>query len=125
LSTILWRQMTRAYYEALESAAAAHLNSLTVTTINLTGEDAELAEQLKAALADLTAIRGGNRVRDLMLASELYAALATATDNNGRPLYPVLGPSNPDGLVAPMLGSLNISGSVGTPPWALHASSTT
>lgn len=120
LSTILWRQMTRAYYEALESAAAAHLNSLTVTTINLTGEDAELAEQLKAALADLTAIRGGNRFRDLMLASELYAALATATDNNGRPLYPVLGPSNADGQVAPMLGSLNISGLVGTPAWALN-----
>lgn len=121
LSTILWRQMVRAYDEALEQGAAALLESLAVTTFALTAgaADGALAREVKAALAGLHFVRGGFRFRDFVLESGLYTALAEATDTTGRSLFPVVGPQNADGSMGALFGALNIAGLAGQPAWAL------
>lgn len=124
LSTILWRQIVRAYYEALEQAAADMLNGLTVTAITLTAGavDSALAGELKRALAALQFIRGGNRFRDFKLHQDLYVALADAKDADGRPLFPILSPSNADGTADAFFGSIAVGGLAGIPAWALGPS---
>jgi phage head maturation protease len=121
LSTILWRQIVRAYNEALEQAAAALLESLSVTTVTLTagGTDSQVSSEVKAALADLHFIRGGFRMRDFKLERGLYTKLANAKDADGRPLFPVLAPANADGTMAPFFGALDLAGLAGMPSWAL------
>ena len=120
LSSILWRQIVRAYRESLENAAAAMLAGLTVATIELTGTDDELTDGLKQALAALQFVRGGNRFRDFKLHQELYGALASAKDGNGRPMFPVLSPSNADGTADAFFGSIAVGGLAGVPAWALN-----
>lgn len=120
LSTILWRQMTRAYDEGLEQAAADMLDALTVTEIALgTVDDAALATDLKRALAALHFVRGGNRFRDFKLEQGLYEALAVAKDADGRPLFPILNPQNADGRTDAFFGAVSIGGLAGIPSWAL------
>ncbi|PWW50260.1 phage portal protein [Actinokineospora spheciospongiae] len=121
LSTILWRQMVRAYDEALEQGAAALLEALTVTAFTLTAGvvDAALAREVKAAMAGLHFVRGGFRFRDFVLEAGLYTALAEATDETGRSMFPVVGPQNADGSMGALFGSLNIAGLAGHPAWAL------
>lgn len=127
LSIILWRQIVRAYNEALEQAAAALLASLTVTTVTLAAgaKDAALASELKRALAMLQFVRGGNRFRDFKLHQDLYVALADAKDADGRALFPILAPSNADGTTDAFFGSIAIGGLAGIPAWALGPSGTT
>jgi hypothetical protein len=121
LSTILWRQMVRAWDEALEQAAAALLESLTVTAITLAtaAVDEALVSAVEGAMADLHFIRGGFRFQDFFLEKGLYKRLADATDTTGRKLLPVIGPQNADGSAGPLLASLNIAGLPGRPSWAL------
>lgn len=121
LSTILWRQMVRAYNEALESASAALLEGLSVTAITLTtgAVDAALAQEVKEALAALHFTRGGFRFQDFKLEQGLYVALAAAKDGDGRPIFPVLGATNADGTTGQLFGSLSIAGLAGQPAWAL------
>lgn len=121
LSTILWRQMVRAWDEALEQAAATLLEGLTVTTVTLTtaAVDEALVGEVEGALADLHFIRGGFRFQDFFLEKGLYKRLADAKDNDGRKLLPVIGPQNADGSAGPLLASLNIAGLPGRPSWAL------
>jgi HK97 family phage prohead protease len=121
LSSIVWRQMLRAWDEALEQAAAALLAGLTVTTLTLTAGsvDKALAKQVKAALAGLHFVRGGFRFQDFELELGLYTALTNAVDDTGRTLFPVIGAQNADGLTGNLFGSLNIGGLAGKPAWAL------
>lgn len=121
LSTILWRQMVRAWDEALEQAAATLLEGLTVTTVTLTtaAVDEALVGEVEGALADLHFIRGGFRFQDFFLEKGLYKRLADAKDNDGRKLLPVVGPQNADGSAGPLLASLNVAGLPGRPSWAL------
>jgi phage head maturation protease len=121
LSTIVWRQMVRAYDEALEQAAAALLAGLTVTTVTLTdgAVNKALAAEVKSALAGLHFVRGGFRFRDFVLEAGLYTALSEAADDTGRPLFPVIGATNADGQAGTLFGSLNIAGLAGRPAWAL------
>ncbi|PXY17353.1 hypothetical protein BA062_37725 [Prauserella flavalba] len=121
LSVILWRQIVRKYYEALEEAAAALLESLAPTTITLTAGavDSALASEVKQALAALQFVRGGFRFRDFKLEQGLYTALADAKDGNGRPLFPILGAQNADGTASPLFAALAIAGLAGVPSWAL------
>lgn len=120
LSTILWRQMVRAYDESLEQASADMLDGLTVTEIDLgSAVDATLASDLKEALAALHFVRGGNRFRDFKLEQGLYTALASAEDGDGRPLFPILSPSNADGRTDAFFGSIAVGGLAGIPSWAL------
>ncbi|MET7989849.1 phage portal protein [Amycolatopsis sp. NPDC005232] len=121
LSTILWRQMVRAYNEALEQSAATMIDGLTVTAITLTagGVDGALAQEVKKALAALQFVRGGFRFRDFKLEQGLYTALAAAKDADGRPIFPVLGATNADGTMGPFFGGISIAGLAGMPAWAL------
>lgn len=121
LSTILWRQMVRAYNEALESAGATLLEGLTVTAITLTAGavDGALAQEVKEALAALQFVRGGFRFRDFVLEQGLYTALAAAKDSTGRPLFPMLGAMNADGTLSPFFAAINVGGLAGQPSWAL------
>jgi phage head maturation protease len=121
LSVILWRQVVREYFEALEEASAVMLNGLTVPEITLSEAAADdvLASDLKRALAKLHFVRGGMRFRDFKITEDLYTALTDATDTTGRPLFPVLGQMNADGTMGTLFGSLNIAGLPGMPAWAL------
>lgn len=120
LSIILWRQIIREYFEALEQSAATMLDGLTVTEIDLgTVDDEVLASDLKRALAALHFIRGGFRFRDFKLEQGLYTALADAKATDGRPIFPVIGAQNADGTMGAFFGSLAIAGLAGTPAWAL------
>lgn len=121
LSSIVWRQMLRAWDEALEQGAADLLEAQAVTTYTLTAgiADKALAKAVKNALARLHFIRGGFRFRDFVLESGLYVALANATDDAGRPIFPVIAPANADGTVGEFFASLNLAGLAGKPAWAL------
>lgn len=121
LSVILWRQIVREYYQALEQASADLLVGLTgVTEIDLGAvDDSVLASDLKRALAALHFIRGGFRFRDFKLEQGLYTALADAKDADGRPIFPVVGATNADGTMGSLFGSLTIAGLAGMPAWAL------
>jgi HK97 family phage prohead protease len=121
LSVILWRQIVREYFEALEEASASMLNGLTVAEVTLGADavDEALASEVKTALAKLHFVRGGMRFRDFKLAEDLYTALADATDTTGRPIFPVLGAQNADGTMGTLFGSLNLAGLPSMPAWAL------
>ena len=121
LSTILWRQMVRAWDEALEQGAAALLEGLTVTTVTLTdgAVDDVLVDEVTGAIVDLHFIRGGFRFQDFFLEKGLYKRLSQAKDGDGRKLLPIIGPQNADGSAGPLMASLNVAGLAGRPAWAL------
>jgi len=124
LSGIIWRQMTRAWFEALEASAVALLDGLTPTGVTLTTNavNAALVGELEAFLAGLQFIRGGFRMRDFFIQIDLYKRLAAAVDTTGRKLLPLLGAVNASGEVSELFADLNVSGLRGRPSWALAAS---
>lgn len=126
LSGIVWRQMTKSWFEALEASAVVLLDGLTPTGITLTtaATDDVLVGELKAAMAALQFVRGGFRMRDFFLQVDLYTALVDAKDAEGRALLPTLGPVNSDGTMSDFFADLNIAGLRGRPGWALAASGT-
>jgi hypothetical protein len=127
LSGLIWRQMTRGWYEALEAAAVAALEALAPTTITLTlaSQDDVLVGDLQAALAALQFVRGGFRMRDFFLQVDLYKKLVAAADTNGRPLLPRLNPFNANGSISDYYGDLDVGGLRGRPGWALAATAAT
>jgi HK97 family phage prohead protease len=126
LSGIIWRQMLKAWYEALEASAVTMLDGLSPTQITLTtgAQDDTLVDEITAALAGLQYIRGGFRMRDLFLQIDLYKALVGAKDADGRALLPRLGPVNAVGTVSDLYGDLDLGGLRGRPGWALAATGT-
>jgi HK97 family phage prohead protease len=127
LSGIIWRQMTKAWYEALEAAAVTLLEGLAPTTITLTlaSQDDVLVGDLEAALAALQYIRGGFRFRDFFLQVDLYKKLIAAVDANGRKLLPIINPTNANGQVSEFYGDVAVGGLRGRPAWATAASAAT
>jgi HK97 family phage prohead protease len=126
LSGIIWRQMQKSWFEALEASAVTLLDGLTPTGITLTtaAVDDQLTGELEAAIAALQFVRGGMSMRDLFLQVDLYKALAAAVDGDGRKLLPMLGAVNANGTVSELFADLNIAGLRGRPAWALAASGT-
>ena len=126
LSGIIWRQMQKSWFEALEASAVTLLDGLTPTgiTLDTAAVDDVLVGQLEAAIAALQFIRGGMRMRDLFIQVDLYKALAAAVDGDGRKLLPMLGAVNANGTVSELFADLNIAGLRGRPAWALAASGT-
>lgn len=124
LSGIIWRQMLRAWFEALEAASVSHLDGLTPTQITLTtaAADDALVGELEAALAALHFVRGGFRMRDFPIQIDLYSKLVAAVDADGRKLLPILGPVNANGTTESFFGAVLIGGLRGIPAWALAAS---
>lgn len=126
LSGIIWRQMTRAWFEALEAQAVSVLDAATPTQITLTAGavDGALDSAITAAFAKLQFIRGGFSMTDMFTQVDLYSALVDATDADGRRLFPALGPSNASGTARARWAALDINGVTALPAWALAASGT-
>jgi HK97 family phage prohead protease len=128
LSGLIWRQMEKAYYEALEARAVAVLDAATPTALATftagggTGKLTLVAE-LTAGLAGLQFVRGGFSMDNAFLQIDLYKDLIAAADSTGRKIYPALGPTNAPGQVSNRYGSIEIApGVIGYPAWALAAS---
>jgi hypothetical protein len=118
---LIFNQMVRGYNEGLESAAATFLNTLTAATdVTLTtaAVDEALAADWEAAVAELQFARGYD-FSALVLEKVLYKAFAAARDDNGRPLYPILSPSNANGQAAARFRTMDLAGVIGIPSWAL------
>lgn len=118
---LVFNQMVRGYSEGLESAAATFLNTLTAATdITLTtaAVDEALSADVEAALAELQFTRSYD-FSAWVLEKILYKAIAAARDDTGRPIYPILAPSNANGQAAARFRTLDIAGVIGIPSWAL------
>jgi hypothetical protein len=128
ISNLIWRQMLKGWYEALEAAAVAVLDAATPTAIDMSGTpglaDDDLDQALTSAFASLQFVRGGFSMNNLFAQIDLYKALVAATDDNGRRLYPALGPQNATGTVSGRFASLDINGVTALPAWALAATGT-
>lgn len=125
LSGLIWRQMTKAWYEALEAFAVSILDLATPTGITFTtagGTTGQtLALEIDRAFADLQYIRGGFTMDTAFAQIDLYRAMAGARGTDGRPLYPRLGPANANGQVADRMGAIDVDGVTFYPAWALAA----
>lgn len=124
LSGLIWRQMTRAWYEALEAAVVALLEAAAPTTITVptASQDDTLVSYMETALAALQFVRGGFRMREFFGQVDLYQALVGATDADGRKMLPILGPTNAAGSTQERYGSVRVGGQDIRPAWALAAS---
>ncbi|WP_018214742.1 phage portal protein [Salinispora vitiensis] len=129
LSGLIWRQMQREWYEELETATGAFLNTLTAAVdINLgsSGDTPPVVDDVldgawSAAMAGLQFVKGGHRFRAFAVHQNLYQAFVAAVDSTGRRLYPPLAPRNATGTAAPRWGTLDLGGVTGVPSWALGA----
>jgi hypothetical protein len=128
MSGLIYRQMTRGYYEALEAfvtaqlvAAAASITDMTITTA---AADSVLDQALAAAIVPLQYIRGGNRFKKVFTQIDLYKAMAAAKDSAGRRLYPEIGPQNANGTVEPAYRQIYAHGMTWIPAWATAATGT-
>ena len=125
VSNLIFNQMKRAWFEALEAAAIAVLDAATPTAIAITagggttGQTA--AAELLAAWASLQYIRGGFSMDTAFAQIDLYKVLAGARDADGAYLFPMLGPSNRDGQSRVRFGAIDVGGVTMFPAWALAA----
>jgi len=127
--TLVFNKMLQAWFESLETSAAAFLNTLTAATdISLnTGAtagspptSAQLAANWTSALAGLPFMRGYDFTA-MVMEQNLYKAFAGALDTTGRWLYPMIGATNANGGARPRFTSLDLGGVTGIPSWALTA----
>lgn len=117
---IIWGEMLNAYYEAVEAKIAARLATTANTELNLAGAvDGPLQAALIGYFAALQFVRGGNRFTATAADSKLFTALVGAKDGQGRPLFPVLGPSNANGTVESGFDSVNVGRQKVAAAWAL------
>jgi hypothetical protein len=107
MSGLIWRQMVRGWYEALEAyvqaqllAAAASIPDITITA---SSADAVLDASLAGNLVPLQYIRGGDRYRIVFTQIDLFTAMVKAKDSTGRRLYPSLGAHERGGHDRPRL----------------------
>lgn len=125
IGSLIWNQMVKGWYEALEAAAVAVLDAASPTQIDLSGTpglaDADLDQALTAAFAALQFVRGGFSMDNLFAQVDLYQKLIAAVDSHGRRLYPAIGPANAIGTVTARWGALDLNGVVAYPAWALAA----
>lgn len=128
---IIWGEMLRGYFEAIEVKIAAMLNALAAGTlytgaeINLAGAtDEALQDALIDLLVDLQFVRGGNRYTALALDGQLFPAIAKAKDADGRLLFPVLGAVNAAGDQEGNFSEVRIGTQRGKAAWALGSANT-
>jgi HK97 family phage prohead protease len=125
IGNLIWQQMLKGWYEALEAAAVAVLDAASPTGIDFSASPGlandDLDQALTAAFADLQFVRGGFTMDNMFTQIDLYKALVAAVSADGRRLYPALGPTNAGGTVASRFGSLDINGVTAYPAWALAA----
>lgn len=127
-SGLIWRQMVRGYYEALEAYAVAFLAgqaaSITDLTVTTAAADSTLDQALAGVIVPLNYVRGGNRFRKAFTQIDLFLAMAKAKDGNGRRLYPELGPQNAVGTTDAGYRAIRAHGVDWLPAWALAATGT-
>lgn len=125
MSGLIWKQMTRAYYESLEAYVQAQLTalaaSITDITITTAAVDGALDAAISAALVPLQYVRGGDRFRRVFTQIDLYKAMVAAKDTTGRRLYPTLGPVNTNGQTQDGYASIDAHGKLWIPSWATAA----
>jgi hypothetical protein len=126
MSGLIWRQMTRGYFEALEAYAVAQLVANAASMADLTigaaaAADSVLDQALADALVPLQFIRGGDRFRKVFTQIDLYKAMVKAKDTAGRRLYPSLGAQNAVGTVDPGYATIEAHGKLFIPAWATAA----
>lgn len=126
VSNLIWQQMLKGWFEALEAFAVSTLDAATPTAIALTagGEDVALSDELEAAFVALQFVRGGFSMDNMFTQVDLYKKLAAAKDLNDRKIYPAIGPSNATGTAQARWKALDINGVTAYPAWALAASGT-
>lgn len=124
LSGLIWNQMLRAWFEALEASVFTLLEGVAPTTITLTtgATNSTLVSQLEDELAKLQFVRGGFRFRDFFNQVDLYTKLIGAVDSNGKKLLPRVGPTNVSGTTSDFFADVIVGGLRGQPAWALAAS---
>jgi phage head maturation protease len=133
LSTLIWNQMVRGVNEALEAAVVTLLNAgsytslatLTAGATDRAAAGALLGNELSGGFAALQFARGGFFITDVFGQADLYLTLLKATDDAGRPLYPMLGPSNANGTTGNRFGEIDLGGVTIDPAWALAAAGQT
>jgi hypothetical protein len=133
ISTLIWNQMVRGVFEALEAAAVTELNAGSFTAIGtLTAGNADrqvagnlLGDQLEAGIAALQFVRGGYRFSDAFAQADLYLTLAATKATDGRARYPMINPTNANGGAEAKFRRLNLAGQDFDPAWALAASGQT
>lgn len=119
---IIWSEMQRAYFEAIEQGIATMLNAVPTAELNLAGAtDAALVAAMTNYYAGLQFVRGGNRYTGLVLDGMLFPALINAKDGQGRPLLPILGPTNANGQTTGGFDRVQIGNQSGRAAWALGA----
>lgn len=123
VSGMIWNKVQRTHRLELENVAAAALKSKVADYGTLatptTGDDgATLGKALKAGLVDLRYTADGQRFTKFFAAKDLYSQLSAAEDDMGRPLFPILSPSNADGTTTAGLGSINVAGIKIDPTWS-------
>lgn len=117
---IIWGEMLNAYYEAVEAKIAARLATTGTAELNLAGAvDGPLQTALVGYFSGLQFVRGGNRFTATAADSKLFSALVGAKDGSGRPLFPVLGPSNANGTVESGFDSVSVGSQKVAAAWAL------
>lgn len=136
LSDILWRRIMRDWFQYLEALvvttlAAAGSSSLATFTAgggngapNATTKTTLLA-QLQKALAATQYTRGGAFYTDIFAHQGLFDGLIMAQDTTGRPVLPILQPSNANGTTAGRFTSVDFAGVPVVPSWALGAQTAT
>ncbi len=129
LSSLIWTQMVRAWYEALEASAVTLLESLSLPgaltiTLGTAAQDDTLVSALELELAALQFVRGGFRMEDAFGQVDLYKALVNATDADGRKLLPLITPVNAAGQAQTRYSRISVGGVEIQPSWALAATGT-
>jgi phage head maturation protease len=123
VSTLIFNQMRRGYFEGLETATGTFLNTLTAATdidLGIAVIDEDLATAWDTALAGLQFVRTYD-FSAFAVEQYLYKAFVNATDGQGRKLFPIIAPSNANGTAQSRFRTLNLSGVTGVPAWGLGA----
>jgi HK97 family phage prohead protease len=123
IDTLVWNEMVAGYYESLEAKVATMLDALTLTAVAITGADADVVDAVTGQLIAAQFARGGNRFSALALNQDLFTALATAVDGDGRKLLPLINPVNADGQTSGGFGRVAVGGLNGVPAYGLTDSS--
>ena len=122
VDAIIWNEMVAGYYNDLETTIATALGAVGTAEQSFAAgaDDKAKVALLKAYLASLQFVKGGDRFAAFASAPTMYSVLTGAVDTTGRPLLPILGPTNSDGSLAPSLESVSVGGKRAVPAWALN-----
>ncbi|GAA4698300.1 HK97 family phage prohead protease [Nocardioides nanhaiensis] len=117
---IIWNEMLNGWYEAIEARIATQLQASATAELNLASAvDSALVGSLTNYFAGLQFVRGGNRFTAFAADGSLFPALIAAKDSSGRPLLPILGPTNATGQVSSGFDRVQVGNQDIRAAWAL------